>query len=273
MSWIRKINDTEELIIATDSRLRFGCAWDSCPKIFVPERKDFALAFAGDTMYAYPFIIQYLNVLQYHLRMRSRALDINHMVGHFTRIMNKMFSYITDLPVGEVVSIPEFKLIFAGFSWSQSCFRMWEIKYEPSQNRFVKGGLSSIMKNQICLIGDYIPESKKKIYNLMKEKGKKPGDKFDMEPFEVLRDIIRNNESHLIGGPPQIVKIYRHINVLPFGVFWPNKETKKITLMGRTLLDYEMIENLILDPDTFETHSLKIADEQYQREWDNGLPG
>jgi hypothetical protein len=41
---------------------------------------------------------------------------------------------------------------------------------------------------------------------------------FDMEPFEVLRDMLRSNQYSSIGGAPQLVKIYEHMNATPFGV-------------------------------------------------------
>lgn len=33
IAWTRKIESVEELVVATDSRLGFGCRWDCCPKI------------------------------------------------------------------------------------------------------------------------------------------------------------------------------------------------------------------------------------------------
>ena len=50
-----------------------------------------------------------------------------------------------------------------------------------------------------------------RIFKAIESKGKKPGDGFDMEPFEILRDIIRNDEDWAIGGTPQIVKIFKHM--------------------------------------------------------------
>ena len=73
-----------------------------------------------------------------------------------------------------------------------------------------------------------------------------------MEPFEVLRDMLREGKYNSIGGPPQIVKVYRYLNAMPYGVYWPNRESDHITVLGRPLLDYETLEYPILDPDTLE---------------------
>jgi hypothetical protein len=70
-----------------------------------------------------------------------------------------------------------------------------------------------------------------------------------MEPFEVLRDMIREGIDPAIGGPPQVVKVYRHLNASPFGVYWPSRTNGRITLLGRPLLDYERFAGLVLDPD------------------------
>jgi hypothetical protein len=72
---------------------------------------------------------------------------------------------------------------------------------------------------------------------------------FDMEPFEVLRDMLRSNRYSSIGGAPQLVKIYEHMNATPFGVYWPSKDSGEATMLGRPLLNYERPSWGILDPD------------------------
>ena len=88
-----------------------------------------------------------------------------------------------------------------------------------------------------------------------------------MEPFEVLRDVIREQWHPAIGGPPQIVKVCKHMNVMPYCVYWPNKASETITFLGRTLLDYELFPQLILDPDTLLTEPSKI---NKKRNFDDG---
>lgn len=44
-----------------------------------------------------------------------------------------------------------------------------------------------------------------------------------MEPFEVLRDMLREKNEvkyPLIGGSPQLIKIYKHLNRTPIAVKW-----------------------------------------------------
>ena len=66
----------EEVVLASESRLRFGRAWAGCSKIFPLRRGDCAFAFAGDTHYAYPMIHQVVNAVEMFSKVRSRGMDI-----------------------------------------------------------------------------------------------------------------------------------------------------------------------------------------------------
>jgi hypothetical protein len=70
-----------------------------------------------------------------------------------------------------------------------------------------------------------------------------------MEPFEVLRDMIRDRVDLAIGGPPQVLKVYRYLNYAPFGVYWPDRDSGRISVLGRPLLDYEECPFGVIDPD------------------------
>ncbi len=69
------------------------------------------------------------------------------------------------------------------------------------------------------------------------------------QPFEVLRDIIRSKQYFSVGGPPQHVKVYEHMNTLPFALYWPDKISGKVVALGRPLMDYEISSLPVLDPD------------------------
>lgn len=271
LAWKRKIGETEELVIATDSRLRFGCAWDCCPKIFNLPRSDSAICFAGDTMHAYPIMLQIKNSIEMYPKLSSRAMDIRDARGHFLRLMTKMRHLIHDLPSNlNKPEAPDTFFIFAGYSWAGQDFKIWIIKYDKVTDQFIHETPQTIMKNQIAVTGDDVKEVRKRIYDLMESRGKKPGDGMDMEPFEILRDKIREESNVAIGGPPQLIKIYKHMNTMPYGIFWPNGESKQVTYLGRPILDYEMVPFPILDPDTFESTTLKIDNPEYPRTFDDG---
>jgi len=166
---------------------------------------------------------------------------------------------------------PETFFIYAGYSWESQAFKIWLIKYDKVTDHFIHETPQTIMKSLIAVTGDDVKEVRKRIFSLMESRGKKPGDGMDMEPFEILRDKIREKSHSAIGGPPQIVKIYKHLNTMPYGVFWPDGISKQVTYLGRPILNYEMVPFPILDPDTLLTTSLKIDNPEYPRIADNGL--
>ena len=81
ISWIRKVDDTEELVIATDSRLRNGQAWDCNPKILTLPRTDCAICFEGSTMEAYPMMLQLQSAVENRLRSKNRSQDLCDFKG------------------------------------------------------------------------------------------------------------------------------------------------------------------------------------------------
>ena len=102
----------------------------------------------------------------------------------------------------------------------------------------------------LAIAGEAGADFKRRLIELLKVRGKLESGGFDMEPFEVLRDIIRQAFEPSIGGPPQLLKVYRHMNVTPFTVYWPDGASGKRTILGRTLLPYEVPPTGVLDPDS-----------------------
>jgi hypothetical protein len=49
-----------------------------------------------------------------------------------------------------------------------------------------------------------------------------------MEPFEVPRDTIPNQQIPSVG-----VKLYEHMNAIPFGMYWPRKDDGEVTILGQ----------------------------------------
>lgn len=274
LAWIRKIGIVEELCIATDSRVTSGKAWDCCPKIKILDRGDCALAFAGDTAYAYPMMEQVENAIKLHPKLNSRALDISDLKGHITRVISNMREYLHDSIQPNksfIPETPEIEYFFGGYSWKLNKFKIWKITYNIKKNEFLAFETSTLMKNELVVLIDVANNKefdgrnlnenliRRRIFLKMEEKGKGIGDFFDMEPFEILRDIIRNDDDWAIGGTPQLVKIYKHLNSMPYGIYWPDKESNQITLMGRPILSYEVLRYPIIDPDTFDKSYMKVA--------------
>lgn len=251
------------MVIATDSRLRFGCAWDCGPKVFSTPRSDLAIAFAGDTLYAYPLILHLIATIQHHSKLRSRAMDLFELRGHAVRIFSHLHKLISDLPKGQAqADEPDTRFILAGYSWKKKRFVVWTIRYESYLHRFTFSPLTQKPNSgltHIGMTGDYVSDAKALLARKLKEKGKLKGkelvdESLDFEPLEVLRDMIRSGKYNRIGGAPQIFKVYEHMNCEPYAVYWPNRKSGKVALLGRPLLPYEVSQRLVLDPDALTTH-------------------
>jgi hypothetical protein len=82
-----------------------------------------------------------------------------------------------------------------------------------------------------------------------------------MEPFEVVRDLIRTAAPEAtIAGAPQLVSVSQHMNARHTAIYWPTKTTGNVFLGGRQIFDFEQIENWILDPDRLEKRHLFLGD-------------
>ena len=217
------------------------------------------LAFAGWTGYAYPLILQALNTLNMHPMFVDRSLDFCDMQGHLLRIMNAMLSEVHDLPHGqEEADPPDAEIILSGYSSRTSGWHLWKIRYDKNKKLFLRQKHTTLDRNPIILAGDELQVAKTRILKKLAESGKIKGAGFDMEPFAVLVDMIRDPQYPSIGGPPQVVKTYKHMQSRPYAVFWPNGESCKMAFMGRPMLNYEISSFLILDPDSMTTTPFRV---------------
>jgi hypothetical protein len=259
LAWVRSVGNAKELIMATDSRLRAGRAWDVGPKILALPRSDCAICFAGDTDDAYPLMLHMASAVGDYPKSRSRGMDIHDLKGHTLRVFDHLRTFISDLPHGKETPDPaNASFIFGGYSWRKKRFAIWLLHFDTHLRKFAfrpatrwREGNSA---KQIMFAGDYIPQAKARLVALLRDREKLTTGGFDMEPFEVLRDMIRSHEFPLIGGAPQILKIYEFLNIQPYAVTWPQRDAGTVTLLGRPLLPYERTTSLILDPDTLETY-------------------
>ncbi len=256
-AWLRSDGNVRELVMATDSRLRGPFVWDACPKILSLARNDCALAFAGSTSVAYPFMLQVHAAVKQYAPSLNRAVDLVDFKGHVLNVINGMRSAMHSFPTPpQKNEEEETYLVLGGYSWRFAQFKIWTLHYDKLISEFTFrpatawDGIDG--DRLLAVVGDHVPEAKKRLLNLLDSKGKKQAGGFDMEPFEVLRDMIRLATYTEIGGPPQLVKVYRHMNCTPFAVHWPNSKSGQVTVLGRALLSYEKSEVGILNPDTLE---------------------
>lgn len=264
LAWIRKIaGGTEELLVASDSRLGSGKRIDCCPKIILLPRSDCFICFAGDTDYAYPLMLQFSASIENYPRSKDRAMDLHDLRAYTLKVMNSMRDSVHFYAEGE--EIPKTSFLFGGYSWIRKSFSIWNLHYKSGEQRFVYKPVGKSL-GRCAFAGDWAKIARAKLITLLREQGKYPGNvELDMEPFEVLRDLLRSStELDTIGGPPQLAKVYQHMNCKPIGVMWPDAKTGSPTILGRTLLGYEIPNAWVIDPDTFiSSHALysNITDE------------
>lgn len=258
-TWIRKFQGLEELVVASDSRLRFGCAWDYCPKVFPLPRGDSVLCFAGDTFYAYPMLMQLRTAISMNHKLASRAVDITDLRNYLVDIIEDLRSSVYDYPAAaKEEDKTDYKFIFAGYSWKFQEFKIWNIQYQPNIKKFSFRSVGVNPREQnngrvFLFIGDETKKARERLNRLLAKRPTLSHGELNMEPLEVLIGMIRDGSSVAIGGPPQIAKVYRYMNSMPYNVYWPSREAGKITFYGRPLLKYERNNYFVLDPDTLET--------------------
>jgi hypothetical protein len=270
VAWVRRINDCDELVVASDSRLSGGRNFDSCAKIIPLPRSDAVLCCAGDTDITYPLTLQVFTAISTYKRSNNRSLDICILRAHMLKILNAAVATITSAQAELRRPNRLTQLLFGGYSWVEKAFRIWRFSYSQSEKRFIYSPAPAWCRGRAPVIfaGDWQWRARSRLISLIRSRyGATPQADvdfyFDWEPFEVLRDVLRevaDEDEASIGGPPQIMKVYQHMNCQHISVFWPSQADGKITIAGRTILGYERPDCWVLDPDTFiSSHSYYTA--------------
>lgn len=261
-AWVRTLkNGQKELVFCSDSRLSSGKRFDHCQKTFCFTRADAAICFAGRTDWGYPMIIAAIKAASVHLPSETRGLSLAKFKNHLVNILNQMQKEVHSFAKGE--NIPEVTFILGGYDWFQGCFRIWRIVFKAGENVFVAheqttsnnfGGLGRIEiagdQESVSAMRTRLRDLAQQRYGLNMQQPESA--RFDMEPFEVIRDLLRaSSPDDSIGGAPQAVKVYQYMNAVDVAFFWPSVADGRLYLSGRPLLEYERASiNSVVDPDT-----------------------
>lgn len=264
-AWVRTLDTgAQELIVCSDSRLSDGKRFDHCQKIFRFERCDSAICFAGRTDWAYPMLVAAINAVGIHLPSQTRALSLAKFKTHLVNILNQMQSEVHNFAKGE--NIPEVTFIFGGYDWWKKCFRIWRVTFDPASLKFTyeerKGSNKFGSLGRIEFAGDteWCDAFRTNLKALAQERhgkdmGKAAKARFNLEPFEVIRDLVSQaTPDDSIGGAPQAVKVYQFQNSTDIGIFWPSVNDGRLFLAGRPLLEYERATiRSVIDPQTLNS--------------------
>jgi hypothetical protein len=249
--WIRYDGgERKQLVLAADSRLTGGRTWDAAPKIVTFTRGDCAMCFAGATDDAYPLLLQAQYAVAAYPRSRTRRLDLFDLKGHLVRALNRMVEAASPYP-NEDSAVMDARFLFGGWSWERQRLALWTVGYNPVSRFYARrvrpwvlpGGLY-----EYIFIGDYVHEARTALRDMVAAKVGDDGG-FDMEPLAVIRDMSLSANFGSIGGWPQMVRIYQHMNTQPFVCVWPSQDPVRRTLFGRELLSYERTDYPQIDLD------------------------
>ncbi|WP_145998253.1 hypothetical protein [Brevibacterium aurantiacum] len=209
------------------------------------------------------------NAINFYPASRSRHVDIVDAKGIIIKIFNGMRGSISDHYLGpEGPGDPEALFIFGGYSWKLQEFKIWTLHYDreidcftfrpcnPWPGQDTKASQGRVKK--ISWIGDKpaIDDAKSRIEEILRERGTLTSGGFDMEPLEVLRDIIRSAKYDSIGGAPQVAKVYRSMQTQHFAVRWPDSDGRPHAT-GRPALEFENFDLPVIDIEMPHVHSRK----------------
>jgi hypothetical protein len=271
IAWIRRSGVSQELVVASDSRLSSVGHVDICQKVFPLSRGDSFLAFCGDTILAFPFLFQLQSAILDFQKSSDRSEDVTRLLGRVLTMLNFYLAAWQDTePTDFQNATRTTRFLFGGWSWRFKRFFVYPIQFSQTHQRFLHFSHSKQKKRlnladgEVCVcIGNYTAEFREELTKTMATRRLRT---LNYEPLDVLCSMLRNpkftdrrtseefyNKSDrrgTIGGAPQAIKIYEHANTRPIAIRWPLTNGKpSVTLLGRPLFDWEMTFNPIYNPE------------------------
>lgn len=261
VAFIRKVpnrQNRDELVIAADTTLTGGQRFDQGTKIFQLPRSDALFCFSGLTYYAYPLALQLATAIGCYNRSTDRRHPLRRVVQHASRIFSQSFELIHHTPSdGMPVDMPA-SFLFAGFSWHDNAYKIWKIAMDREGRRFP---LTEVTE-PYAFIGTEaaLPDAEARLQQLLQQRGKTSAE-LDMEPFEVLRDIVRSARYDDIGGVPQMAKVFRHMTTHFYATLWPCADGRiRPHAFGRPQKGWERTSWAMFDPDTLHFNAPRPPD-------------
>lgn len=262
VSWIREANNTEELIFATDSTLTGGERWDNGIKLFELPRKDCLLCFAGNTLRAYPLVLNLVSSIRFDKHLEAPATNISEVLVYiselFTSLIKTIVKEVENQDIHELRGGAKF--LFGGWDWHQGVFRTWKLYYSKDAEGFLFDELTNdnTKTRFYTFLGDAdIEKEARDRFNKLLFEEEKMDLKLDVEPMYILRDIALDESIREVGGSLQIAKIYKSNKTEFFGILWPSSKGKP-HFQGRGYNNITKPLVRYFNPDTFEILDLDL---------------
>lgn len=216
-AFIRTVGKLEELVIASDSRLSGnGQRTDHAQKVFTLPRSDALFAFAGDTQYAYPLMMQMRAAIAASAFSSERRRPLGFLLADTLRVFQQSYDAIHGFPSGysSPLDPPDNFFLIGGYDWETSRFKAWILKYSKKENAFRYDRAVSSTSHKYVFVGDDASAVAKARRITQEALGTKRQTrvKVDMEPFYALLQVANDEKYPSVGGVPQLGKVYRHLN-------------------------------------------------------------
>jgi hypothetical protein len=263
-AWIRQVNNVEELVFATDSTLTAGEKWENGIKLFELPRKDCLLCFTGQTIRAYPLILNLVSAITFHKGLEAPATGISEILYYISELFTNLVKTIDPEGTGDIHKLrAEARFLFGGWCWQTNRFRVWNLNYSKDAEGFIYKELTN-------------DESKTRFYTFMGEAAgidiekdakadlkrflfdeDRVDEKLDMEPLKILRNIAQDSAIREVGGSLQIAKVYKSGRSEFFGILWPSSKGKPC-FQGREYSVFTCPPVCYFDPDTLDFYDLEL---------------
>lgn len=197
VAWVREVNNTEELVFATDSTVTGGEKWDNGIKLFELPRKNCLLSFAGDTSRAYPLVLNLVSSISFDKYLELPSANLSEVLQHISDLFTSLIKTIdregSNQDIHEMRGAAKF--IFGGWDWEKGIFRVWELFYSKDVEGFLFNEITDDNSKTrfYTFIGgakklDIIKDAKERFHKLLLDEDKMDS-KLDMEPLKILREI------------------------------------------------------------------------------------
>ena len=225
---------SSELCFASDSRLSSGSYIDCCQKVFSLPRGDGAIAFAGSTAIAYPFLKQVLSVLKTRKDMRERTTDFSKVPSLIRKTLN---SFVDQHSVHDnedfLNDLRSTSFLIGGWSAINQRFILRRLAFHNGAGKYVlvrktdasmQWGLEKRNSLNIAFAGDYIHDVIVGLKDEFEKTGVFKNLKMNYEPLTVLKKLLLNPnytsrdgrllrpkvKAGSIGGNIQFLKVYNY---------------------------------------------------------------
>lgn len=231
---------------------------------------------------AYPFILQLMSALSNTKKKMDRIEDSDSVPKVICKYLNSFIDQYDDYIETELkLDLQNTSFLFGGWSWRRQEFFIRKIFYDFSTlKRYVhrdtglygKYGVIRRNKIKVTSIGDYTSYFNERVYEILKARSSAGPFLLDNEPMEVLCGMLHESKftnrrqgnlyeasdgqkikSGLIGGIPQMVKVYPFSRSIPLGI---RARDGRLYDMGRPIEANERLERPIFDLATFSTRPL-----------------